>query len=161
MTQLWLTGELKVDHVLHVYEVRRELEELVIDSPGGDIQLAIAIIECLPKSVHTVALSICQSAAVYIFAAGSKRTCLPSTQFLMHAGTQSIECDAATFEQFRRHGKKVEQKLSSLLPEPIRAWDQGSDIVFDGGIARKHGLATGFVQTKFRKPKKRVDQPKP
>ena len=159
MTSVYLTGELSHSHLYHVYEARDEITELVIDSPGGDIQLGISIIQCLPKDIRTVALSECQSAAVYIFAAGVERVCLPSTTFLLHAGSMSINCDQATFAQYQAHGKKVERLLSRLLPKDLHGWDHGADRVFDGHTALAKGLATSVLsrRRKRRKPIAVVD----
>lgn len=144
--RLIIAGELHQGHLLQTYDCRDEVTEVVIDCRGGDTQLAISIIELLPKNVKTVALAECQSAAVYIFAFGSERLCLPSTQFLLHAGSQSIEgCDAATFEQFRKHTVSVERKMNKLLPTCIRGWDSGADRVFDGRVARRVRLADGYI----------------
>lgn len=156
MTSIFLTGELSPSHVYQVYDARDEITELVIDSPGGDIQIGISIIQCLPKNIRTVALSECQSAAVYIFAAGMERVCLPSTTFLLHAGSMSINCDQATFSQYQTHGKKVEKLLSRLLPKELHGWDHGADRVFDGHTALAKGLATSLLSRKRNKPKTRI-----
>lgn len=145
MGSVWIHGELELQHVLQVYDARSELDELVIDCTGGEIQLAMSIVELLPRGVKTVALSRCMSAAVYILAAGSERRCLPSTQFLMHAGSTSIDCDSATFAEFKKHYGRIETRLNRKLPVDIRDWDAAGDKVFDGRIARRVGLVHGYV----------------
>lgn len=62
---------------------------LYINSPGGDIDHGLSVVDTISMSktpVYTVNIGGCYSMAMVVFIAGKKRYALPHSQFLMHDG---------------------------------------------------------------------------
>ena len=116
--------------------------QLIINSGGGDLQAAFAVIDTMKGSaipVHTVGLGCVASAAVLIFIAGvkGKRTLTPNTSILSHQyswGTYGKEHELIattreyelTTERMLKHYKKctglTEKKIREHLLPPQDVW---------------------------------------
>ena len=116
--------------------------QIVINSGGGDLQAAFAVIDIMKGSaipVHTVGLGCVASAAIAIFMAGEKgkRVLTPNTSILSHQyswGTYGKEHDLfATVKEYElttqrmlKHYKKctglTEKKIREHLLPPQDVW---------------------------------------
>ena len=116
--------------------------QLIINSGGGDLQAAFALIDTMKGSavpVHTVGLGCVASAAVLIFIAGvkGKRTLTPNTSILSHQyswGTYGKEHELIattreyelTTQRMLKHYKKctglTEKKIRQHLLPPQDIW---------------------------------------
>ena len=116
--------------------------QLIINSGGGDLQAAFAVIDTMKGSaipVHTVGLGCVASAAVLIFIAGvkGKRTLTPNTSILSHQyswGTYGKEHELfstvkeyeLTTKRMLQHYKKctglTEKKIREHLLPPQDVW---------------------------------------
>ena len=116
--------------------------QLIINSGGGDLQTAFAVIDTMKGSaipVHTVGLGCVASAAVLIFIAGEKgkRTLTPNTSILSHQyswGTYGKEHELIattkeyelTTQRMLKHYKKctglTEKKIREHLLPPQDVW---------------------------------------
>ena len=116
--------------------------QLIINSGGGDLQAAFAVIDIMKGSaipVHTVGLGCVASAAIAIFMAGEKgkRVLTPNTSILSHQyswGTYGKEHDLfATVKEYElttqrmlKHYKKctglTEKKIREHLLPPQDVW---------------------------------------
>lgn len=92
--------------------------EVFIDSPGGLVEEADMIFDYLTNlkktgvQVRTFAESVCASAAVKIFLAGSERVVKESTQFMIHNPfAQSPEGDADLIEDFGKALRSIENDI--------------------------------------------------
>ena len=116
--------------------------QLIINSGGGDLQAAFAVIDTMKGSaipVHTVGLGCVASAAVLIFIAGvkGKRVLTPNTSILSHQyswGTYGKEHELIattreyelTTERMLKHYKKftglTDKKIREHLLPPQDVW---------------------------------------
>ena len=116
--------------------------QLIINSGGGDLQAAFAVIDTMKGSaipVHTVGIGCVASAAVLIFIAGEKgkRTLTPNTSILSHQyswGTYGKEHELLatareyelTTQRMLKHYKKctglTEKKIREHLLPPQDIW---------------------------------------
>jgi ATP-dependent Clp protease protease subunit len=74
--------------------------DITLSSPGGDIDVGVAMFEMLRSSkaeVNITGYGCVGSTAVLIFMAGHKRTLTPGTQVFMHPGTIAIDPPESIF----------------------------------------------------------------
>ena len=132
-----LTGEVNEGWVTHLFLADPEDTEICIDSPGGDAHVALVVCEVLQRRKVTkiVALGDCSSSATYIFFSTPQRAryCLPSTRFLFHCGTVSMnelsQQDLAAHNAFET---EMGERLSAFLPDELQGLDSGNDVILSG-----------------------------
>jgi ATP-dependent Clp protease protease subunit len=113
---------------------------LIINSPGGDVNAAFAIIDIMrgsPLPVHTLGLGAIQSCGLLAFMAGAKRIATPNTSILSHqyawgdygkhhellATTTEVEnINKRILDHYRRcTGLTAKRIIKELLP-PSDVW---------------------------------------
>ncbi|HTK84122.1 MAG TPA: ATP-dependent Clp protease proteolytic subunit [Patescibacteria group bacterium] len=96
---------------------------LAINSPGGEVQAGLDIIDVmgsLQSPVYTVGFNMCASMAAVILTAGESghRTVFPNTALLYHEMSASgIEGKVSEQEQILRDEKSEEAKLIAVIAE--------------------------------------------
>ena len=137
---------------------------LIINSPGGDLTAAFALIDIMQGSripVHTLGLGQVSSAGLLIFMAGKKgfRTLTPNTSILSHQfswGSDGKEHElVAVIKEFTLTGKRMlnhyikctgmnEKKVKEVLMP-------SSDVYLDATEAVKYNIADKVVNTYLNK----------
>jgi ATP-dependent Clp protease protease subunit len=93
---------------------------LYLTSPGGDALAALALIDVIrhiATPVHTYALGLSASAALYVVAAGEPgfRYALPNSWFMAHGGTTSTEGRLNELQARAGHYRQVDDSLTRVL----------------------------------------------
>lgn len=91
---------------------------LYIQSPGGDVQAALAIIdtmEILTSKVNTICVGLCASAASIILAAGDKRFALKHSEIMIHQPSTGIQGNASDIEITANHILTIKKVIYELL----------------------------------------------
>ena len=150
----------------NLVEKKNRLENitLIVNSPGGEVTSAFALIDIMQGSripVHTLGLGQISSAGLLIFMAGKKgfRTVTPNTSILSHQyswGSQGKEHElVAIVKEFTLTGKRMlnhymkctgmsEKKVKEILMP-------SSDVYLDGNEAVKYNIADRVVNTYLNK----------
>jgi ATP-dependent Clp protease protease subunit len=127
----YLTGEISEDSITPVIrwimyenlEVRDGKNlTLYINSTGGDLYQAFALIDVIKQSRHTistVALGACMSAAFLIFAAGSKgqRFASKNTSFMCHQFSESMDDKYHDLKATMKENDTCNQRMIDILKE--------------------------------------------
>jgi ATP-dependent Clp protease protease subunit len=95
---------------------------LYINSTGGDLYQAFALIDVIKQSRHTistVALGACMSAAFLIFAAGSKgqRFASKNTSFMCHQFSESMDNKYHDLKATMKENDTCNQRMIDILKE--------------------------------------------
>lgn len=120
-----LTQLIKTIININIEDAVKPVEErqhivLLIDSPGGDIDIAFSLSDVIKASVtpvYTVALSKTMSAAFIIFLSGHKRFVFQHSQLLCHQGSVSMGGSASEFEEATKNYKKLLDKMKNFILE--------------------------------------------
>jgi ATP-dependent Clp protease protease subunit len=127
----YLTGEISEDTITPVirwimYE-NLEIKDgknltLYINSTGGDLYQAFALIDVIKQSRHmlsTVALGACMSAAFLIFASGSKgqRFASKNTSFMCHQFSESMDDKYHDLKATMKENDLCNQRMIDILKE--------------------------------------------
>jgi ATP-dependent Clp protease, protease subunit len=127
----YLTGEISEDSITPVirwimYE-NLEIKDgknltLYINSTGGDLYQAFALIDVIKQSRHmisTVALGACMSAAFLIFASGSKgqRFASKNTSFMCHQFSESMDDKYHDLKATMKENDLCNQRMIDILKE--------------------------------------------
>ncbi len=99
-----------------------EAAHLYVTSPGGEALAAQALTDVMGHMaipVHTYAVGLCASAALFVIAAGEKgsRYALPSAWLMFHGGVTSAEGRLTELEARADHHRKVNDNLLERLAE--------------------------------------------
>jgi ATP-dependent Clp protease protease subunit len=140
---------------------------LIVNSPGGEISAAFALIDIMQGSsipVHTLGLGQVSSAGLLIFMAGKKdcRTLTPNTSILSHQyswGSHGKEHELiAVIKEFNLTSKRMlnhymkctgmsEKKVKEILMP-------SSDVYLDAAEAVKYNIADKVVDTYLKEDTK-------
>lgn len=152
--------EFILTHNLRPYKKRMKNITLIINSPGGDLAAAFALIDIIQGSkvpVHTLGLGQISSAGLLIFMAGKKgfRTVTPNTSILSHQfswGSEGKEHELlAIIKEFNLTSKRMlnhytkctgldEDVIKKVLMPP-------QDVFLDADEAVKYNIADKVVDT--------------
>ena len=93
---------------------------IYISSPGGSVDIAVELfnfLKLLDCKVRTVNMSCVNSAAIIIFAAGTKRIGLPCSSFYVHSVTKNLsgEFSAADLLREAREMSANTDKVATIL----------------------------------------------
>ena len=143
---------------------RLENITLIINSPGGDLTAAFALIDIIQGSripVHTLGLGQISSAGLLIFMAGKKgfRTLTPNTSILSHQyswGSSGKEHElVAVIKEFTLTGKRMLNhyiKCTGLSEKKVKEiLMPSSDVYLDAPEAIKYNIADKVVNTYLNK----------
>lgn len=138
------------------FDTKREYDHLtlIINSPGGDLNSAFAIIDCMKGSalpVHTVGLGMIASCGILTFMSGAKghRILTPNTSILSHQWSwgsygKSHELFAAkrefdlTEERMIRHYQKCTGLTEEIIKEKLLP---AHDVWLSAEEAKAFGIA--------------------
>lgn len=95
---------------------------MYINSPGGEIQSGLAIIDTMKHlkcDVSTICTGMAASMGALILSQGAKgkRFCLPNSEVMIHQPLTGVEGQASDVEITARHILKLKDKLNKLLSE--------------------------------------------
>jgi ATP-dependent Clp protease protease subunit len=137
---------------------------LIINSPGGDLTAAFALIDIMQGSripVHTLGLGQVSSAGLLIFMAGKKgfRTLTPNTSILSHQfswGSDGKEHElVAVIKEFTLTGKRMLNhyiKCTGMTEKKVKeVLMPSSDVYLDATEAVKYNIADKVVNTYLNK----------
>lgn len=142
------------------FDAAMSILESLNDSPisihvcnsGGDVETAMAMVGRMyhsPCTVNTIAFGKVYSAAIYIFAAGSRRSAHILTQFMHHehtigGGSSTLETSKHDIEQFHKYYGYICDWLATRSLQPTSWWrrkgTQGKDFYFSAPEAIKFGI---------------------
>jgi ATP-dependent protease ClpP protease subunit len=149
--EAFICGEVNEEMHANFHEALTTLADpptIIFSTHGGDVEIALGIFDLVRKkgNVTIVANGICASAGTLILQAASRRASTPSTQFLVHFGSESAESEAE-----RKHNKTVEEYWLQLFHKrvgghsrKIRKWHAG-ETFFNAQQALKEGLIDEVV----------------
>ena len=150
----------------NLVEKKNRLENitLIVNSPGGEVTSAFALIDIMQGSritVHTLGLGQISSAGLLIFMAGKKgfRTVTPNTSILSHQyswGSQGKEHElVAIVKEFTLTGKRMlnhYMKCTGMTEKKVKEiLMPSSDVYLDGNEAVKYNIADRVVNTYLNK----------
>lgn len=104
---------------------------LAIQSPGGSVPIALALANLLLAfscPITTYNIGNVDSAALIIFAAGTKRICLPKALFHTHPiskkveGMQTMETLSSLIGEIAEDTRRVTEFLAHRTNEPASTW---------------------------------------
>jgi ATP-dependent protease ClpP protease subunit len=106
--------------------------DLAIQSPGGSVPIALALANLLlslPCQITTHNIGNVDSAALIIFAAGTKRICSPEAMFATHPisknvdGIQTIDTLASLIKEIEEDTRRVAEFIArQTQKEPPSTW---------------------------------------
>lgn len=132
----------------------RELT-VIINSPGGDLYEAWAMIDVMrmsPNKIKTLAVGSCMSAALLVFSQGQIRLSGDNTSFMSHQHTDSLESSKFHDTQsYHRESVRNNLKMQAQLKSATNLTERqlrrtllsASDYYFDRREALEIGLVTG------------------
>ncbi len=124
---------------------------LYINSPGGSVTAALAILDTMnhiKPDVSTVCIGICASAGALLLSAGQKgkRFALPNSEIMIHQPSGGAEGMAADIEITAKQIIKTREKLNQLLAKNTGQTlskvekDVDRDYFMDAEEGKKYGI---------------------
>jgi len=140
-----IVGDVNEEMHRDFFEVLNTLSSVTIAlaTPGGDVETALGIYDLIRRhgKVQIIANGLCASAGTLILQAAAHRAATPSSQFLVHFGSESAESEAE-----RKHNKNVErywlqqfQQRTGASTRKVRKWHAG-ETFFNAQQALKERL---------------------
>lgn len=132
---------------------------MYINSPGGQIQSGLAIIDAMNHvkcDVSVVCTGMAASMGAMILSQGAKgkRFCLPNSEIMIHQPLTGVEGQASDIEITANHILKLKDKLYRMLAEAtgktleqIRK-DSDRDYWMDAIEAKKYGIIDDILKPK-------------
>jgi len=132
---------------------------LYINSPGGSVTAALAILDTMnyiKPSVSTVCVGIAASAAAVLLSAGAKgkRFALPNAEIMIHQPWGGAQGQASDIEITAKQIIKTREKLNKILakntgkPLPQVEKDVDRDYFMTAEEAKKYGILDEIHKTK-------------
>ena len=130
--------------------------QLYINSPGGDLQAALAIydtMQLIKCPVRTICVGMAASAAALILAGGEKgkRYALPNSRIMIHqpwgqVGGQAIDIKIEA-EEIMKLRRKVNEILSQHTGQPVEKIEKDTDRNFwmSAAEAKEYGLIDAVI----------------
>lgn len=133
---------------------------LIINSPGGDVYSAFALIDKIKSSrceVRTVGTGLVASAAIPILASGKVRRATKNVSMMYHEPSFNLPFDRlTTAETETKHVKQLGQKLNRFMAEHTTKsysfWSgtgKHVDFYFDADKALEYGLIEEVINGVF------------
>lgn len=124
---------------------------LYINSPGGQIQSGLAIIDTMnhiKPDVSTICVGIAASMGAMILSQGKKgkRFALPNSEVMIHQPLTGVEGQASDVEITAKHIIKLKDKLTKMLSDATGqsyekvAKDKDRDYWMSADEAKKYGI---------------------
>ncbi|MBQ3292673.1 MAG: ATP-dependent Clp protease proteolytic subunit [Mogibacterium sp.] len=145
--------------VLYLYREDPDKEiTIYINSPGGEVQSGMAVVDLLGMigtPVRTVCIGTAASMGAMLFLAGDKREMMPSSRLMIHDPSLSggsfdgkkpaeIEAELERLKETQEMiGKMIAEKTGKSIEEVLKI--TARDTYFSPEEAIEFGLATGVV----------------
>ena len=137
---------------------------LYIQSTGGNVQAALAIIdtmELIKSKVNTICVGLCASAASIILAAGDKRFALKNSEIMIHQPSTGIQGNASDIEIVANHILDCKRKIYKMLAEytgkSVKQITKDSDR--DHWMNAEEAMQYGIVDEILKGTKRKVPEP--
>lgn len=135
---------------------------LYINSPGGEIQSGLAIVDAMhhvKPDVATVCTGMAASMGAVILSQGAKgkRYVLPNSEVMIHQPLTGIEGQASDIEITAKHILKLKDKLYEMLAEATGKTkaqlekDGDRDYWMSSDEAKKYGIVDAVLKPKAKK----------
>lgn len=132
---------------------------MYINSPGGEIQSGLAIMDAMNHvkcDVSTVCTGMAASMGAMILSQGAKgkRFCLPNSEVMIHQPLTGVEGQASDVEIRAKHILKLKDKLYKILAESTGKTveqinkDSDRDYWMDAIEAKKYGIIDDVLKPK-------------
>ncbi len=132
---------------------------MYINSPGGEIQSGLAIIDAIKHikcDVSTICTGMAASMGAMILSQGTKgkRFALPNSEVMIHQPLTGVEGQASDIEITARHILKLKDKLYKMLAEATGKSseeiqkDGDRDYWMDANEAKKYGIVDEVLKPK-------------
>ncbi len=128
----------------------REDIHLIIQSPGGQVTAALAILDTMDLcgcDVNTYVFGEAASAAALLASAGKRRFIAPNAEMMIHQPLGGASGQATDIERTARHILKIKKRVHTILarntgkPYETICEDCERDYYLDAGEAIAYGLA--------------------
>jgi len=140
-------------------ESDKELINIYINSPGGDVDAGFAIFDMvryISAPVRCISTGLTASAAVVVLLATPKklRLSLPNSRFLMHQPSMGIHGSAADVRIEANEILKMREKINKLIADetgqPLDKVEKGTrrNYWMDAEEAKKYGLVSRIIKSK-------------
>ena len=134
---------------------------LYINTPGGQIQSGLAVIDTMKHikpDVSTVCMGLAASMGVVILSQGAKgkRFILPNAEVMIHQPMTGIEGQASDIEITSKHILKLKDKLYSMMAEASGKTkeqiekDGDRDYWMDAKESLKYGIVDEIIKPKSK-----------
>lgn len=135
---------------------------LYINSPGGQIQSGLAIIDAMnhiKPDVSTVCVGMAASMGATILSQGAKgkRYTLPNAEVMIHQPLTGVEGQASDIEITAKHIIRLKDKLTKMMADATGqtyekvAKDKDRDYWMNAEEAKKYGLVDHILKPKVSK----------
>ena len=135
---------------------------LYINSPGGEIQSGLAIVDAMhhiKPDVATVCVGMAASMGAIILSQGKKgkRFILPNGEVMIHQPLTGVEGQASDIEIKAKHILKLKEKLYQILadatgkPKSLIEKDGDRDYWMSSDEAKKYGIVDQVLKPKTSK----------
>jgi ATP-dependent Clp protease protease subunit len=135
---------------------------LYINSPGGQIQSGLAIVDAMhhvKPDVATVCMGMAASMGATILSQGKKgkRFTLPNSEVMIHQPLTGVEGQASDIQITAKHILRLKEKLTKMMAEAtgqpykkVEA-DKDRDYWMDADEAKKYGIVDHILKPKQSK----------
>ena len=134
---------------------------LYINSPGGQIQSGLAIIDTMhhiKPHVATVCVGMAASMGAVILSQGAKgkRFALPNSEVMIHQPLTGVEGQASDIEITAKHIMRLKEKLTKMLSDATGqsydkvAKDKDRDFWMTAEEAKKYGIVDTILKPKSK-----------
>lgn len=153
----------QMGHLLEGNDDQRDAVQpvLLVSSPGGNTEEAIRIYSFLkqvPQPLVTIALGPVESAAAFVYLAGTQRMAMPTSHFMIHGGTYGVgdvpvdemaQMAREAFIKRRIQAEIIARETTVGIKSAMRWLQRGA--VFSIDEAQHHGIVhTVLTDSLFR-----------
>ena len=135
---------------------------LYINSPGGQIQSGLAIVDAMhhvKPDVATVCMGMAASMGATILSQGKKgkRFTLPNSEVMIHQPLTGVEGQASDIQITAKHIMRLKEKLTKMMADATGQSykkvesDKDRDYWMDADEAKKYGLVDHILKPKSSK----------
>lgn len=123
-----------------------QMDEIEINSSGGDVFAALAIVDTLKNSPRAITIRVkglCASAATLLLCTGKKVIAAQNSLFMMHAPSTMIydRVDAAKLKEMATTLEKVEGQLKAIYSARVK----DIDLSQEKWLTADEALAMGLI----------------
>ncbi len=146
-----ITSNIIISELLYLDSISNDEICLYINSPGGEVNSGLAIIDTInyiKSDVRTVCVGLAASMSAIILASGKKgkRCALPNSEVMIHQPIGGVEGQATEIKIVAEHIIKTKERINRLLSRLTNkkyeeiANDTERDYYLSSQDAKKYGL---------------------